>query len=67
MLNLSKSSRHHNDLKNNRIARDEADVQSLLKPCTPTQGEMQDRICLSTGMVASGDVANNWLLQVKPI
>ena len=68
MLHLSKSSCHHNDLQKSRIARDEADVQSLLTTMegwvNPFQGNVQDLICLSTGKMASEDVAGD-LLQAK--
>ena len=70
MLDLSKSSCHHNDLQKSRIARDEADVQSLLTTMEgwvkPFQGDMQDLICLSTGKMASEDVAGD-LLQAKQL
>ena len=68
MLHLSKSSCHHNDLQKSRIARDEADVQSLLTTMegwvNTFQGNVQDLICLSTGKMASEDVASD-LLQAK--
>jgi len=68
MLHLSKSSCHHNDLQKSRIARDEADAQSLLTTMedwvNPFQGDMQDLICFSTGKMASEDVAGD-LLQAK--
>ena len=68
MLHLSKSSCHHNDLQKSRIARDEADVQSLLTTmevwANSFQGNVQDLICLSTGKMASEDVAGD-LLQAK--
>ena len=68
MLHLSKSSCRHNDLQKSRIARDEADVLSLLTTIkgwvNPFQGDMQDLICLSTGKMASEDVAGD-LLQAK--
>ena len=68
MLHLSKSSCHHNDVQKSRIARDEADVQSLLTTMegwvNPCQGNVQDLICLSTGKMASDDVAGD-LLQAK--
>ena len=68
MLHLSKSSCHHNDLQKNRIARNEADVQSLLTTpegwVNPFQGDMQNLICLSTGKMASENVAGD-LLQAK--
>ena len=68
MLHLSRSSCRHNDLQKSRIARDEADVQSLLTTMegwvNPCQGNVQDLICLSTGKMASDDVAGD-LLQAK--
>ena len=68
MLHLSKSSCHHNDVQKSRIARDEADVQSILTTMegwvNPCQGNVQDLICLFTGKMASDDVAGD-LLQAK--
>lgn len=69
MPHWSKSSCHHNDLQKSRIAKDEADVRSLLTTMegwvNPFQGDMQeDLICLSTGKMASEDVASD-LLQAK--
>ena len=70
MLHLSKSSSHHNDLQKGRIARDEADIQSLLSTLegwvNPFLGQGQDLICLSTGKMATEDVAHD-LLQAKDL
>ena len=69
-LNLSKSSCQHNDLQKSRIARDEADVQSLLLTLegwvNPFQSLGQDLICLSTGKMATADVSCD-LLQANDL
>ena len=70
MLHLSKSSSHHNDLQKGRIARDEADIQSLLSTLegwvNPFLRQGQDLICLSTGKMTTEDVAHD-LLQAKDL
>ena len=70
MLNMSKSSSQHNDLQKSKITRDEADMQSLLSTLkgwsSPFLNQGQDLICLSTGKLASDDVARD-LLQARDI
>ena len=57
-LNLSKSNSMHTDLQKTRIARDEADVKSLIAMLdsnwiNPFSAKQQDFVCLFTGKVAT--------------
>ena len=71
MLNLSKSNSVHTDLQKTRIARDEADVKSLIAMLesnwiNPFSAEQQDLVCLSTGKVATQKIEED-LLGAKAI
>ncbi|KAL9977295.1 hypothetical protein ACROYT_G014685 [Oculina patagonica] len=71
MLHISRSSSQHNDLQPSRIARDEADVKSILSILqdtwlNPFNPDLQDLVCLSTGKVATPDVERD-LLGAKDI
>ena len=71
MLHISPSSSQHNDLQPSRIARDEADVKSIVSILqdtwlNPFNPDLQDLVCLSTGKVATPDVERD-LLGAKDI
>ena len=70
-LNLSKSNSVHTDLQKTRIARDEADVKSLIAVLesnwiNPFSAKQQDLVCLSTGKVATQKIEED-LLGAKAI
>lgn len=65
MLHITSSSQH-NDLQPTRIARDEADVNSILSMLqntwlNPFDPDLQDLVCLFTGKVATPDVEHDLL------
>ena len=71
MLDLSKSNSEHTDLQKMRIARDEADVKSLITMLesnwiNPFSSEQQDLLCLSTGKVATNKIEED-LLNAKSV
>ena len=71
MLDLSKSNSEHTDLQKTRIARDEADVKSLMTMLesnwiNPFSPEQQDLVCLSTGKVATKKIEKD-LLNAKTV
>ena len=70
-LNLSKSNSVHTDLQKTRIARDEADVKSLIAMLesnwiNPFSAKQQDLVCLFTGKVATQKIEEG-LLGAKAI
>lgn len=71
MLDLSKSNSEHADLQQMRIARDEADVKSLIfmlesNWINPFSSEHQDMLCLSSGKVATKEIEED-LLNAKSV
>ncbi|XP_035662311.1 uncharacterized protein LOC118406391 [Branchiostoma floridae] len=70
MLHIGGSTKH-NDLQHTRIAKDEADVKSLVSILqdtwlNPFDPDLQDLVCLSTGKVATPDVEHD-LLRAKDV
>ena len=66
MLDLSKSNSEHTDLQKPRIARDKANVKSLITMLesnwiNPFSSEQQDLVCLSTGKVATKKIEEDLL------
>ena len=66
MLDLSKSNSEHTDPQKTKIARDEADVKSLITMLesnwlNPFSSEQQDLVCLSTGKVATKKIEEDQL------
>lgn len=71
MLHLSASTAQHNDLQQSRIARDEADVKSLMEIMeeswiNPFKGDPTELICLSSGKLATPEIEKD-LLQAQAI
>lgn len=66
MLHLSTSKSKHTDLQPRRIAKDEADVNSLVSMLdeswiNPFEGAQQDLVCLSTGKLATPEIEQDVL------
>ena len=66
MLHLSASTAQHNDLQQRRIARDEADVKSLMAIMdeswiNPFKGDPTELICLSSGKHATPEIEKDLL------
>lgn len=71
MLDLGKSNYEHTDLQKSRIARDQADVKSLITLLesnwiNPFSTEQQDLVCLSTGKVATQKIEED-LVNAKSV
>ena len=71
MLHLNTTSSKHTDIQPSRIAKDEADVKALLLMLeeswiNPFNSNQQERVCLSTGKLATPEIAND-LIQAKAL
>ena len=71
MLHFSASTAQHKDLQQSRIARDEADVKSLvaiMEECwiNPFKVDLTELICLSSGKLPTPEIEKD-LLQAKAI
>ena len=64
MLHINNSSPKHNDFHRSRMMRDETDVKNIISLLqntwlNPFNPDLQDLVCLSTGIVASSEVQDD--------